>query len=137
MKNVLNIASLFFVLIILLKVILWLKSDFPINRPSILFLLLIVILLQIRNRITYLLLLAAMVYPFFHRHFNAYMSRNTFEDFTYSIAYSIKLSNHDWHVTLLNAPFYFYVIMAIILLFPQAIKLYGFGKRKGDPKQTS
>lgn len=130
MKKVINVLTLFFVLIVLLKVVLWLKTDFPIHRPSILFLLFIIFLLQVRNRITYFLFLAAMIYPFFHRHFNAYFTRNTFEDFTYSIAYSLKLSDHYWHVKLLNAPFYIYVIMAVIFLFPQTMRLYGFGKKE-------
>jgi hypothetical protein len=130
MDKVLKGIALLLFLIAISKFVIWLKTDEPISRLSILYIAAIIALLMYRKKWTFISLLVLLTLPFIGDFYSAnYSSGLSPFNFTGSIYSWLSSIGSNWNYSVMLFPRYFSVILVILLLLPASRTLYGFGKK--------
>lgn len=113
-------------LFICLKVVFWMSLDLPLSRLSIVYLITIVICLLIRNRISFLILIALTVFPFVYKEMNIHRSGYLFTEFSSVLKPLFGNSSIQIlgiHMVTISYLIYLF-ILTVILIIPGIRKFY-------------
>lgn len=127
-RNLLKIYISILTTIILLKVILWIKMDYPIGRLSIIYLVSMILVLYFRNRITFILLIVLCVLPFALRFIDLHLSGPTSLEYTFAFYKYLFEDHRKIALVFIQFPYYFSALLCLSLLFKNVRLLYGFQK---------
>lgn len=130
MKVVLRILSVFLVLMVLLKIVFWMRFDIPIGTKGVLYLLALIGVLNYYSKWTYILLWGLILMPAVYR--VMYFEFSGYSPFLFTDSLYIGLrDNYEAlaHV-LFSIPKYFYVLLGVLFVLPMTVRLYWNGKQK-------
>ena len=119
-KWMLNGLALVIAAIMLIKLVVWLATDYPISRGSMLILAGFVVFLSIKKSYTFILLVCLLVFCWFYKLFHAPSSGYLVVDFMSSIR------NADGSIIrfLMYFQEVFYMVMVVMILLPWTWKVY-------------
>ena len=129
-KWMLNGLALVIAAIMLLKLVVWLATDYPISRGSMLILAGFVVFLSIKKWYTFILLVCLVVSCWIYKFFHAPSSGYLVVDFMSSIR------NADGSIIrfLMYFQEVFYMVMVAMILLPWTWKVY-FSRNEANPKE--
>ena len=129
MNIILKLLAILFGVIVILKTIIWFKTDEPISRLSILYLMSLIIFLLYKRKWSYFILLGITTFPTISQILYKNYSGTYPFDYTGSIYRWLSSFDSNLNYYFIQFPVYFSVIVIVILLIPASRKLYGFGRK--------
>ncbi len=114
-SGLLYVLASFLAVIFIVKLVFWLKTDEPIGRGSMLILALFITFLTIRNKYTFLLLGALVIFCIAYKYKYHNWSGYLIVDFTLSL----RLNS-----TIRKIPFVVYYLTLLFMILPSTRKLY-------------
>jgi hypothetical protein len=124
MKYIFNSLAVCLVLIIFVKLWIWFSFDIPLHLKSVMYVLLIICVLIVRNKWTYFLSYILFALPIFYVLLNKHSSGLSPFDFTNSFYYYFRSSDSFFSNVLLKLPLLFYSLLLVLFSMPASRKLY-------------
>ena len=118
--RLLTLLALFLLFILVMKIVCWIETDYPISRGSMLILALLSACLLIRNKLTFVLLVFLAIGSLAYQLTNLHLSGSSFVDFTTSFK--------PWYFSnqkiLLSIPALTYLLILFLAILPSTWKVY-------------
>lgn len=129
MRYIFNSLAVFLVLMIFVKLWLWFFFEIPLQLKSIMYVILIICVLMVRDKWTYFLSIILFTIPILCVTVNKHLSGLSSFDFTNSLYYHYRSADSIFSDILLKLPLLFYSLLFILFCMPASRKLYNV-KRK-------
>ena len=112
-------------LFICLKFIFWMSLDMPMSRLSVVYLMLILICLFLRNKISFLLLIGLTIFPFVFKMINTHLSGYLFTEFSSVLLPLTGKEKTVLGIQIIDISYLIYLfILTAILIIPGIRKFY-------------
>lgn len=118
MYSIMSLISLF----ICLKFVFWMSLDLPISRLSIVYLVLILVCLFLRNKISFVALIILTIFPFVYKMMNTHLSGNLFTEFSSVLFPLTGKGEYVLGIRIVNVSYLIYSLILIIVLFVPGIR---------------
>lgn len=112
-------------LFICLKFIFWMSLDMPMSRLSVVYLMLILICLFLRNKISFLSLIGLTIFPFVYKMINTHLSGYLFTEFSSVLLPLTGKEKTVLGIQIIDISYLIYLfILTAILIIPGIRKFY-------------